>query len=143
MTPGDFVMIQAIFLQLSGPIGNMGFAFREIDQSSVDLEDLFHMLQQKPLVSEAPDAKEFEFKGGQIQFKNCNFSHYTMETNKKDDGTDERELIEKPIINDFSLDIKAGTTNAIVGQSGFGKTTLLNILYRIYDPQDGSVMIDG
>lgn len=60
-----------------------------------------------------------------------------METNKKDDGTDEKELKENQIFNDFSLDIVPGTTNAIVGQSGFGKTTLLNMIYRIYDPKDG------
>ena len=46
MTPGDFVMIQALFMQLAGPLFNMGTFFREIDQSSVDIEDLFHMLQQ-------------------------------------------------------------------------------------------------
>lgn len=66
MTTGDFVMIQALFLQLSGPLFNMGTFFREIDQSSVDVEDLFHMLKQQPLVKEAEDAKKFEFKSGGI-----------------------------------------------------------------------------
>ena len=46
MTPGDFVMIQALFMQLAGPLFNMGTFFREVDQSSVDVEDLFHMLKQ-------------------------------------------------------------------------------------------------
>ena len=44
MTPGDFVMIQALFMQLAGPLFNMGTFFREVDQSSVDIEDLYHML---------------------------------------------------------------------------------------------------
>lgn len=95
------------------------------------------MLQQKPLVIESSNATDFEYKGGLIQIRDCSFSHYTMETNKKDDGTDEKELKENQIFNDFSLDIVPGTTNAIVGQSGFGKTTLLNMIYRIYDPKDG------
>lgn len=47
------------------------------------------------------------------------------------------------ILDDFSLDIKPGTTNAIVGQSGFGKTTLFNLLFRIYDPEKGNIKIDG
>ena len=45
MTPGDFVMIQALFMQLSGPLFNMGVFFREVDQSSVDVEDLYFMLK--------------------------------------------------------------------------------------------------
>lgn len=45
MTPGDFVMIQALFMQLSGPLFNMGTFFREVDQSQVDVEDLFFMLR--------------------------------------------------------------------------------------------------
>ena len=44
LTPGDFVMIQALFMQLSGPLFNMGMLFREIDQSQVDVEDLYYML---------------------------------------------------------------------------------------------------
>eukprot|EP00352_Strombidinopsis_acuminata_P000291 CAMPEP_0176348030 /NCGR_PEP_ID=MMETSP0126-20121128/7546_1 /TAXON_ID=141414 ORGANISM="Strombidinopsis acuminatum, Strain SPMC142" /NCGR_SAMPLE_ID=MMETSP0126 /ASSEMBLY_ACC=CAM_ASM_000229 /LENGTH=59 /DNA_ID=CAMNT_0017696591 /DNA_START=1051 /DNA_END=1230 /DNA_ORIENTATION=+ len=59
MTPGDFVMIQAYFMQLSGPLFNMGTLFREVAQSQVDVEDLFYMLKQKPLVSEKPDAVDF------------------------------------------------------------------------------------
>ena len=47
MTPGDFVMIQALFMQMAGPLFNMGMFFREVDQSSVDVEDLFHMLKQR------------------------------------------------------------------------------------------------
>jgi ABC-type multidrug transport system fused ATPase/permease subunit len=50
---------------------------------------------------------------------------------------------ERLLFKDFSLNIEPGTTNAIVGQSGFGKTTLLNLLYRIYDPTEGQILIDG
>jgi len=46
-------------------------------------------------------------------------------------------------LNNFSLDIKPGTTNAIVGSSGFGKTTLFNLLFRIYAPEEGRILIDG
>ena len=50
---------------------------------------------------------------------------------------------ERLLFKDFSLNIEPGSTNAIVGQSGFGKTTLLNLLYRIYDPTEGQILIDG
>ena len=50
---------------------------------------------------------------------------------------------ERVILQDFNLEIKPGTTNAIVGPSGFGKTTLFNLLFRIYDPESGKIFIDG
>lgn len=59
MTPGDFVMIQALFLQLAGPLFNMGTLFRQLDETSVDVEELFHMLSAKPLVKEKEDAVDF------------------------------------------------------------------------------------
>lgn len=68
MTPGDFVMIQALFMQLSGPLFNMGTFFRTVDQSSVDVEDLFFMLNQKPVVKEIEGARDFDYKNGTIEF---------------------------------------------------------------------------
>ena len=59
MTPGDFVLLQAYFMQMAGPLFNMGMFFREVAQSSIDVEDLFYMLQQKPQVTESPNATEF------------------------------------------------------------------------------------
>jgi ABC-type transport system involved in Fe-S cluster assembly fused permease/ATPase subunit len=59
MTPGDFVMIQALFLQLAGPLFNMGTLFRQLDETSVDVEELFHMLNAKPIVQEKENAVDF------------------------------------------------------------------------------------
>ena len=56
---------------------------------------------------------------------------------------DKSEAKSKQILNEFNINIEPGTANAIVGESGFGKTTIFNILMRIYDPQGGSVLIDG
>ena len=60
MTPGDFVLIQAYFLQLAGPLFNMGTFFREVEQSNVDLEDLLKMLKKKPKIMEAEDAVPYD-----------------------------------------------------------------------------------
>lgn len=136
MTPGDFVMIQALFMQLAGPLFNMGTFIREVDQSSVDVEDLFHMLKQNPVVKNGN--QEFEYKKGEIIFRNLGFKHYIFTQEESKDVMKEKLLFEN-----FDLKIEPGTTNAIVGQSGFGKTTLLNLLYRIYDPTEGEIMIDG
>ena len=68
MTPGDFVMIQALFMQLAGPLFNMGTFFRTVSQSTVDVEDLFFIHNQKPIVNEIEDARDFEYKNGTIEF---------------------------------------------------------------------------
>lgn len=81
---------------------------------------------------------EFEFKKGEITFKDLGFKHYTFSKEENEDV-----MKEKLLFQNFDLKIEPGTTNAIVGQSGFGKTTLLNLLFRIYDPTEGSILIDG
>ena len=75
MTPGDFVMIQALFMQLAGPLFNMGTLFREIDQSQVDVEDLFHMLNQQPVIKEKEGAVDLDWKGGNIELRGVGFKH--------------------------------------------------------------------
>ena len=59
ISTGDFILISTYFMQMSGPLFNMGMFFREVTQSQVDVEDLFHMLKQKPSIVESPDAKPF------------------------------------------------------------------------------------
>lgn len=135
-------MIQALFMQLSGPLFNMGTFFRTVDQSSVDVEDLFFMLNQKPVVKEIEGARDFEFRNGGIEFNNLGFKHY-IHNQHDGEGKDQESFDEKQLFSNFDLRIEPGTTNAIVGQSGFGKTTLLNLLFRIYDPSEGSILIDG
>ena len=72
------------------------------------------------------------------------FQQGTNEEDKKNkaDG-DDVNIVEKQLFSNFNLTIEPGTTNAIVGASGFGKTTLMNLLFRLYDPQEGRVLIDG
>lgn len=80
---------------------------------------------------QSPDAKDFKHDQGHIEFQKVSFGH------EKDDG--ETDFLFK----DFDIEIKPGTTNAIVGPSGFGKTTLLHLMFRMYDPKSGKVIIDG
>jgi ABC-type multidrug transport system fused ATPase/permease subunit len=147
LTPGDFVMIQSLFMQLAGPMFSMGTLFRQMEETSVDVEELFHMLKTKPSVVEKPDAKEFEFKEGGIKIEDLNFCHYIFDEPGKPvlAGETKREMsvVTKPLLNNFSLEIEPGTTNAIVGPSGFGKTTFFNLLFRIYEPESGRILLDG
>lgn len=95
------------------------------------MEDLLNMLDKVPKISDKPDAKEFEYKSGEIQLNGVSFAH------KKDESE------ELQLFNDLSLTFKAGSTNAIVGPSGFGKTTILHLIFRMYDSDQGQVLIDG
>jgi ABC-type transport system involved in Fe-S cluster assembly fused permease/ATPase subunit len=126
LTPGDFVMIQAFFLQLAGPLFNMGTLFREIDQSQVDVEDLYFMLHHKSAVQEKENAIDYNFEKGRVVLNNVSFKH--LKNSDKDDG----QMIHRNdyLFKDLSLVIEPGTTNAIVGQSGFGKTTIFNLIVK-------------
>lgn len=110
-------------MQLDGPLHNVGNLFREIDQATVEAEDLYHLLKSKPQINESKDAQEYQFKNGSIEFKNIKFQFENSESIK-----------EKILFQDFNLKIEPGKINAIVGESGFGKTTLFNLILRIYDP---------
>ena len=94
LTPGDFVLLQALFMQMAGPLFNMGTLFRQLDETSVDVEELFHMLRTKPIVQEKEDAKEFEFKKGEIKFDKISFKHYVMDDSKekKEKSVDKGEV---------------------------------------------------
>ena len=84
MTPGDFVLLQSLFMQLAGPLFNLGSLFKQIDESTVDVKELYHMLRAKPIVNEDPEAEDYEFKGGKIKFENLGFKHYVVEDINKD-----------------------------------------------------------
>ncbi len=84
MTAGDFVLLQAYFMQLSGPLFNMGMMFREVGQTQVDVEDLVEMLEKVPKIQDSPTAIDFNFVSGKVQFKNVSFGHLSEKKNSKD-----------------------------------------------------------
>jgi ABC-type multidrug transport system fused ATPase/permease subunit len=111
----------------------MGTFFREVEQSRIDMEDLVELFKAKPKVTNASDAVDFELRTkGEIEFRHVYFGH--------ERDTDNKVAF---LLKDFNLKIKPGTSNAIVGPSGFGKTTLLHLIFRNYDPAGGQVLIDG
>lgn len=79
MTPGDFVLVQSLFMQLAGPLFNLGTFFRQLEETSVDVEDLYHNINAKPIVTEKPNAKDFEYKEGKIKFEGLSFKHYAFD----------------------------------------------------------------
>jgi len=125
---GEFVMINALMIQLYMPLNFMGMVYREIKQGLVDLESMFALLGESPEIKDRPGAKPLVVEKGEIRFENVNFCY--------DQGGRE-------ILHDVSFTVPAGKMVAIVGPTGAGKSTLARILFRFYDITSGRVTIDG
>jgi ATP-binding cassette, subfamily B, heavy metal transporter len=126
-TVGDFVLVNALLLQLFIPLNFMGMVYREIKQSLIDIERMMDVLEQNPEVQDRPGARPLTVRGGTIRFENVRF-HY-----------DPQRLI----LDGLSFTVPAGKLVAIVGPSGAGKSTVSRILLRFYDVAGGRVTIDG
>jgi ATP-binding cassette, subfamily B, heavy metal transporter len=127
MTIGDFVLVNAYLIQLYMPLNFLGFVYREIKRSLIDMETMFGLLGKTPGIQDRDDATNLNVNGGNIEFRNVSFRY------------DSR----RPVINDISFEVPAGKTVAIVGPSGSGKSTISRILFRFYDVDEGDVLIDG
>ena len=127
MSVGDFVLINAFMMQLFIPLNFLGFVYREIKGSMANIENMFSLLDLTSGVKDITDAPELQITGGVISFNKVSF-HY------RDD---------RAIIRDLSFTIQSGEKVAVVGASGAGKSTLVKLLFRFYDPNTGSISIDG
>jgi ATP-binding cassette subfamily B protein len=127
MTLGDFTMVNAYLIQLFIPLNALGFVYREIRQSLVNVERLFGLLGDKPAIEDAADAKALVTAKGEVQFHDVRFSYHQ----------------ERAILKGVNITIPAGHTIAVVGASGAGKSTLARLLFRFFDVDSGSITIDG
>ncbi len=127
MGPGDITAVILIMTNLYAPLNMLGFAYREIKQTSIDMEKMFLLLDEAPDVADEPGATALTPKGGEVVFDKVSFAH---------EGRDRG-------LEAVSFTAPAGKTTAIVGPSGAGKSTVLKLLFRFYDPSAGKVLIDG
>lgn len=124
---GDLVTINAFMLQLYQPLGFLGFVYRQIKQSLVDMERMFDLLGERREISDRPGAAPLAVDGGRIEFDRVDFAYDP----------------ERPILRGVSFSVPPGRTVAIVGPTGSGKTTLARLLFRFYDVSGGAIRIDG
>jgi ABC-type transport system involved in Fe-S cluster assembly fused permease/ATPase subunit len=127
LTIGDLVLINVFMLQLYMPLHFLGFVYREIKHSLVDMEKMFRLLDENREIQDAPDAVALKIDRAAVHFEQVCFGY---ENNRQ-------------ILFDISFDIPSGHTVAVVGSSGAGKSTLSRLLFRFYDVNAGRILIDN
>ena len=126
-TVGDFVLINAMMIQLYQPLNFMGMVYREIKQAVTDIELMFSILSREPEIKDVAGAAPLKVTSGTIRFEDVRFAYDP----------------ERRILKGISFDVPAGKTIAVVGPSGAGKSTISRLLFRFYDLAGGRILIDG
>ena len=126
-TIGDFVLINAMMIQLYQPLNFMGMLYREVKQAVIDIETMFSLLNEHPEIKDKPGSQPLVVSKGVVRFEDVHFSYDPA----------------RQILKGVSFEVPAGQTIAIVGPSGAGKSTISRLLFRFYEPQKGRITIDG
>ncbi len=128
--PGDVTTVVLVMTQIYAPLAILGFAYREIRQSIIDMEAMVDLRNQVPAVADAAQARELPdamVHGADLAFNEVSFRHSARSLG----------------LESVTFRAPPGSTMAIVGSSGAGKTTLVRLALRLIDPQGGAVSIDG
>ncbi|KAJ5846582.1 hypothetical protein N7534_010251 [Penicillium rubens] len=124
---GKFVSLLAYMVQLQGPLNFFGTFYRSIQSALINAERLLELFREQPTVVDSPRATPLAMCNGDIKFKDVEFAY------------DSR----KPALNGLTFHCKPGTTTALVGESGGGKSTVFRLLFRFYNSGNGRICIDG
>jgi ATP-binding cassette, subfamily B, heavy metal transporter len=124
---GDFVLVNAMMIQLYQPLNFLGMVYRDLRQAKIDIEMMFDILEEHPEIADRPGAQPLVVAGGHLRFDKV-FFHYDPD---------------REILKGVSFDVPPGKTVAIVGPSGAGKSTISRLIFRFYEPSSGRITIDG
>jgi len=125
MSVGQFVAFSTYMMQLTWPIIALGWVINLFQRGTASLIRVNEIMQEQPGIEDAPGAQDRDIQG-EVEFRGLNFSY---------EG--------KQVLHDVNLRVPAGSSLAIVGPTGSGKTTLVSLIPRIYDAEAGTVLIDG
>ena len=128
---GEFVLFQSILLMLVHRLWDFGRNFRNFFTALADASEMASIYKNRDIEKNEPNSKALTINNGEIVFDKMSFAY---------GGTEQSSAC---LFEDFSLHIKAGEKVALVGHSGSGKTSLTKLLFRFFDPQKGSILIDG
>jgi ATP-binding cassette subfamily B protein len=128
MTIGTLVAFLAFISSLFGPITTLTNTYRVLRNATVSLEHIFGILDNQEYIGDMPDAVNLKNPKGEICFDHVSFRYGNSKT---------------PLLDDINFVVKPGQSVAIIGPSGSGKSTLISLIQRFYDPEEGSIYLDG
>jgi len=128
-TVGDFMGFVTALLMAAQPIRALGNLSGKVQEGLAAIESVYELLDEKPTIVNRPNAKPLVLKAGTISFRNVGFAY--------EPGSKARA------VSDFTLDVTGGQTVALVGRSGAGKSTIINLVPRLFDVTEGAILIDG
>jgi ATP-binding cassette, subfamily B, bacterial MsbA len=127
-TVGDYVLFIAMQDMIYGPISQLSIILPKLRRNLSRTERLFEILEERPSICDVPQARDLKPLTHSLEFRGLSFRYA---------GSDRWAL------KDVNLQVPAGSTVALIGVSGSGKSTLINLLQRLYEPEEGSILIDG
>ncbi len=127
LSEGDFVAFYGYVLMLTSPVRMLGLALGMAQRAVASGERVFELLDRAPRLTAVPDAPPLPAGGGRVEFRGVTFAY---------DG-------HEPVLRGIDLEVEPGQTVAIVGPTGSGKTSLVMLIPRLYDVDEGAVLVDG